>query len=158
MKHRLTALAALAAIVAVPAVAFASPNLDFTVSPPPGAHLAALASAQSLIYPDIPAKVSMDDHLAVAVPASMIASAAPLIYPDIPAKVSKDDHYAVLVPLAGAVTAPHKTALVVPRDGDAAQRLASADITYLASECPAVMSHPADHTALLDRFCQTGRG
>ena len=92
----------------------------------------------------------------VAMPA--LASAATLIYPDIPAKVSMDDHLAVVVPLASAVTAPHKTALIVPRDGDASQRLASAEITYLASECPAVLSHPADHTAVLDRFCQNGRG
>jgi hypothetical protein len=107
MKHRLTAFIALGAIVAMPA----------------------LASAATLIYPDIPAKVSMDDHLAV------------------------------VVPLATAATAPQSTAqVIVPRNGDASESLASAEVTYLASECPAVMSRPADHTALLDRFCQTGRG
>ncbi len=127
MKHRLTALAALAAIVAVPAVAFASPNLDFTVNPPPGAHLATLASARPLIYPDIPAKMTMDDHMAV------------------------------LTPLATGVTAPHATALIVPRDGDAAQSLASAETTYLTGMCPSVMAHPGDHTAMLNRYCQDAR-
>ena len=107
MKHRLTALLALTAVVAMPA----------------------LASAATLIYPDIPAKVSMDDHLAV------------------------------VVPLASTVTAPRETAqVIVPINGDTAQKLASAEITYLASECPAVMSHPADHTKVLDRFCQDARG
>jgi len=96
MKHRLTAVFALAAFVAAPAIASAAP----------------------LIYPDIPAKVSMDDHMAVVVPASTIASAAPLIYPDIPAKVSMDDHMAVVVPLASAMTASHKTALVEKSNSD----------------------------------------
>ena len=151
MKHRLTALLALTAVVATPA----------------------LASAATLIYPDIPAKVSMDDHLAVVVPlataatashqmaavvpTSLIGPGGRLIYPDIPAKVSMDDHMAVVTPLATTATASHQTAAIVPRNGDASQRLASAEITYLASECPAVLSHPAEHTAVLDSFCQNGR-
>ncbi len=85
------------------------------------------------------------------------ASTQALIYPDIPAKKTFDDHYAVLVPIAGAVTASHQTALIVPHNNDASQRLASAEISYLASECPAVLSHPAEHTAMLDHFCQNGR-
>ena len=92
----------------------------------------------------------------VALPA--IASAATLIYPDIPAKVSMDDHLAVVVPLATAAIAPHSTALIVPRNGDASERLANAETTYLTSECPAVLSHPADHTAMLERYCQDSRG
>ena len=62
MKYRLTALGALAAMVALPALAFASPNLDVTSTPPSGvASPQALASAATLIYPDIPAKVTRDD-------------------------------------------------------------------------------------------------
>jgi hypothetical protein len=91
----------------------------------------------------------------VAMPA--LASAATLIYPDIPAKVSMDDHLAVVVPLASAAIAPHSTALIVPRDADAAEALASAETTYLNSECPAVLSHPADHSSLIERYCQDGR-
>ena len=91
----------------------------------------------------------------VAMPA--LASAATLIYPDIPAKVSMDDHLAVVVPLATAAVAPRSTALIVPRDGDASERLANAETTYLTSECPAVLSHPADHSAMLERYCQDGR-
>ncbi len=90
----------------------------------------------------------------LAMPA--LAAAEPLIYPDLPAKVSMDDHLAVVVPLATAAIAPHTTALIVPRDGDASQTLASAEGTYLTSECPAVLSHPADHTAMLERYCQRG--
>ncbi len=127
MKHSLTALAALAAVVALPALAFASPNLDFTVAPP-GAS-----------------------------PSQTLASAQPLIYPDIPAKVTRDDHLAVVTPLATAVPTPRDTALIVPRNGDPSEALASAEGTYLASECPSVMAHPGDHTALLDRFCQDKR-
>jgi hypothetical protein len=97
--------------------------------------------------------------LAVVVAAPTLASAETLIYPDIPARVSMDDHLAVVVPRTAPAIAPHTTAqVIVPRNGDASQRLASAEITYLASECPAVLSHPADHTKVLDRFCQDGRG
>ena len=86
-----------------------------------------------------------------------VVSTQALIYPDIPAKKTLDDHYAVLVPIAGAVSASQQTAAIVPNNNDASQRLASAEITYLASECPAVLSHPAEHKAVLDRFCQNGR-
>ncbi len=141
MKHSLTALAALTAVVALPTLAIASPDLDFTVAPPPGVHLQVTANAPQAV---------------VAAPA--LASAATLIYPDIPAKVTMDDHMAVLVPLKGAVTKTHEAAIIVPQNGDPSQKLASAEITYLASECPAVLSHPADHTAVLARFCQNGRG
>ena len=146
MKHHLTPFIALAAIVAVPAAALASPNLDFTVIPPPGVTLQTRVASTSEIT------VPRDADTAKA-----LASARPLIYPDIPAKETMDDHMAVLTPLPGAVAAPRTTALIVPRNGDAAEALASAETTYLASECPAALSHPADHSALLDRFCQTGR-
>ncbi len=94
----------------------------------------------------------------VALPA--LASAEPLIYPDIPAKMTMDDHLAVMVPLASTATkttaAHNKTAVIVPKNGDASEALAGAETTYLTSECPAALSRPADHSAMLDRFCQDG--
>ncbi len=107
MKHRLTALIALAAVVAVPTLA---------------------SAAEPLIYPDIPAKVSMDDHLAV------------------------------IVPRATAATAQHATAVIVPRNGDPAEADANAEHIYLTSECPSVLSHPGDYSSMLKRFCQIAPG
>ena len=152
MKHRLTALFALAAVVAAPTIATAAP----------------------LIYPDIPAKVSMDDHMAVVtpltttaaaahqmaavVPASLIGPGGRLIYPDIPAKVSMDDHMAVVTPLTTTATAAHKTAAIVPTNNDPSQALFAADHTYLTSLCPNVLSHPGNFTSVYKKFCQVKTG
>ena len=45
------------------------------------------------------------------------------------------------------------TSIVVPHNSDASQALFSADLTYLVSRCPNVLSHPGAHSQMLNRFC-----